>query len=53
MSLIVSATAKKLSMANIDRSAAAQALAKVIAYKNVGKEKEAAEWLKKLLDILK
>lgn len=36
----------------IDRSEAAKALAKAIAYKNVGKDKEAAEWARKLVELL-
>lgn len=36
----------------IDRSAAAQALAKAIAYKQCGKDAEAAEWACKLVRIL-
>lgn len=36
----------------IDRSAVAQALAKAIAYKNCGKSKEAAEWARKLVELL-
>lgn len=37
---------------SIDRSATAQALAKAIAYKNCGKDKEAAQWARKLVEIL-
>lgn len=36
----------------IDRSATAQALAKAIAYKNCGKDKEAREWARKLVTLL-
>jgi hypothetical protein len=36
----------------IDRSAASQALAKAIAYKNVGKDRDAAEWARRLVSIL-
>lgn len=37
---------------NIDRSAVAQSLAKAIAYKNCGKDKEAAEWARRLVEQL-
>lgn len=36
----------------IDRSAAAQALAKAIAYKGCGKDAEAAQWAARLVHIL-
>lgn len=36
----------------IDRSKVSQALAKAIAYKNCGKDKEAAEWAKELINLL-
>jgi hypothetical protein len=36
----------------IDRSAVAQALAKAIAFKNVGKDREAAIWARKLIELL-
>ena len=36
----------------IDRSAAAQALAKAIAYKLCGKDRDAAAWARKLVEIL-
>lgn len=36
----------------IDRSATAQALAKAIAYKSCGKDKEAANWAIKLVELL-
>lgn len=36
----------------IDRRAAAQALAKAIAYKVCGKDVEAAEWARKLIQLL-
>lgn len=36
----------------IDRSAAAQALAKAIAYKGCGKDRDASEWAAKLVRIL-
>ena len=39
-------------MANIDRSEVSRALAKAIAYKNCGKDKEAEEWAKKLVTLL-
>ena len=37
---------------SIDRSAVAQALAKAIAYKQCGKEAEAADWARKLVRLL-
>ena len=36
----------------IDRAEVARALAKAIAYKNCGKEVEAAEWARKLVRLL-
>lgn len=36
----------------IDRSAAAQALAKAIAFKQCGKDQEAADWAARLVRIL-
>ncbi len=39
-------------MAQLDRSAIAQALAKAIAYKNCGKDKEANDWATKLVRML-
>lgn len=36
----------------IDRSEAARCLAKAIAYKAVGKDAEAAEWARKLIEAL-
>ncbi len=36
----------------IDRSAVAQALAKAIAYKNCGKDADAAQWAAKLVELL-
>lgn len=36
----------------IDRSAVSQALAKAIAYKNVGKDQEAAHWARRLIELL-
>lgn len=39
-------------MAQIDRSATAQALAKAIAYKQCGKDQDAAEWARKLVVLL-
>jgi hypothetical protein len=39
-------------MTTIDRSAASQALAKAIAYKQCGKDREAAEWARKLVRLL-
>lgn len=36
----------------IDRSAVSQSLAKAIAYKNCGKDKEATEWARKLIEQL-
>jgi len=36
----------------IDRSKASQALAKAIAYKQCGKDADAAEWARKLVEIL-
>lgn len=35
-----------------DRTAAAQAMAKAIAYKNCGKDREANEWARKLVELL-
>ena len=37
---------------SIDRSAVARALAKAIAYKCVGKDREAAEWARELVRLL-
>lgn len=37
---------------SIDRSAVAQSLAKAIAYKNCGKDKEALEWARRLVQQL-
>lgn len=39
-------------MASIDRSSASQALAKAIAYKQCGKDAEAAAWARRLVEIL-
>lgn len=39
-------------MSNLDRSAIAQALAKAIAYKNCGKDVEASQWARKLIELL-
>ena len=36
----------------VDRSETARALAKAIAYKNCGKDKEAAEWARELVKLL-
>ena len=36
----------------IDRSATAQALAKAIAFKQCGKDREAADWARKLVHLL-
>lgn len=36
----------------IDRSAVSRAVAKAIAYKNCGKDKEAAEWARELVVML-
>lgn len=36
----------------IDRSATAKALAKAIAYKNCGKDQEAEQWARKLIELL-
>jgi hypothetical protein len=36
----------------IDRSATAQALAKAIAFKQCGKDREAADWARKLVELL-
>jgi len=36
----------------IDRSATAQALAKAIAYKQCGKDSEAAQWARQLVKLL-
>lgn len=37
---------------SIDRSAASQALAKAIAYKQCGKQEAAEEWARKLVELL-
>ena len=37
---------------NIDRSAAAQSLAKAIAYKQCGKQAEAEQWARRLVEQL-
>ena len=42
---------RKLKM-TIDRSEVARALAKAIAYKNCGKDAEAAEWARRLVHLL-
>ena len=39
-------------MANIDRSEVARALAKAIAFKSCGKDRDAAEWARKLVELL-
>lgn len=39
-------------MGSIDRSAAAQALAKAIAYKQCGKDADANQWARKLVELL-
>lgn len=36
----------------IDRSATAQALAKAIAYKQCGKDADAAQWARRLVELL-
>jgi hypothetical protein len=36
----------------IDRSEVSRALSKAIAYKNVGKDKEAEEWARRLVELL-
>lgn len=36
----------------IDRQATAQALAKAIAYKQCGKDEEAADWARRLIELL-
>jgi len=36
----------------INRSEVSRALAKAIAYKNCGKEREAEEWARKLIELL-
>lgn len=36
----------------VDRSAASQALAKAIAYKQCGKDTEAQEWARRLVELL-
>jgi hypothetical protein len=36
----------------IDRSEVSRALAKAIAYKNCGKQREAEEWARKLVELL-
>ncbi len=36
----------------IDRSKVSQALAKAIAYKNVGKDREAQQWARELIRLL-
>jgi len=36
----------------IDRSATAQALAKAIAYKQCGKDTDAAQWARRLVELL-
>jgi hypothetical protein len=36
----------------IDRSAVSQALAKAIAFKNVGKDEDAALWARRLIELL-
>lgn len=39
-------------MTQLDRSAIAQALAKAQAYKQCGKDQEAAQWGRKLIELL-
>lgn len=39
-------------MSTIDRQAISQALAKAIAYKQCGKDKDAAAWARRLVEIL-
>lgn len=39
-------------MSVIDRSAAAQAMAKAIAYKQCGKDRDANKWARKLVELL-
>ena len=39
-------------MTQLDRSAIAQALAKAIAYKACGKDSQAADWARTLIDLL-
>lgn len=39
-------------MPNLDRSEIARALAKAIAYKQCGKDRDAAEWARKLVELL-
>jgi hypothetical protein len=40
-------------MEAIDRSEVSRSLAKAIAYKNCGKDKEAADWARKLIEQLR
>ena len=39
-------------MSSIDRSEVSRALAKAIAYKNCGKQRDAEEWARKLVELL-
>lgn len=41
-----------MTVTNLDRSQINQALAKAIAYKNCGKEEQAAQWAIKLIELL-
>jgi hypothetical protein len=51
--LIVTITDKQeIHPMTIDRSATAQALAKAIAFKQCGKDQEAAEWARRLIRLL-
>ena len=45
-------TKRKASGMTIDRSATAQALAKAIAFKQCGKDSEAAQWARQLVKLL-
>jgi hypothetical protein len=43
---------KKMNLSQADRHLIAQAQAKVIAYKQIGHDKTAAEWARKLIELL-
>jgi hypothetical protein len=43
---------KGFSMEHIDRSQTSKALAKAIAYKQCGKDQEAHQWARKLIELL-
>jgi hypothetical protein len=45
-------TTESTTMTSIDRSATARAMAKAIAYKQCGKNTEAAEWARELMRLL-